>query len=237
LLFCKRYIKNGAPQSAVIIPTGISVGDKTVLATVSAHTKKIPPANADVGNVSVRITCGDTEANTSQTYKLTVESDMSINITNPENNSILNHSYQIQFNFTVNKVANCSYKVDDGSYSTPDSISSYNELIHIYQNGIHNITVNCTYSILNTIQTTTFTINDTTAPNITDYSPSGTVSTSTFDLTVTTDENASCRYVPSTEGNITMNYSDMPYNFTDNELSHYKTLTLSNGAYIYSVRW
>ena len=42
-------MKNGAPISAVIIPTGISLGSNIFLAIVSARSRTIPPLTADTG--------------------------------------------------------------------------------------------------------------------------------------------------------------------------------------------
>src|SRR2546423_10590382 len=46
----KRYIKRGAPASAVMAPTGSSEGATTVRASVSATTKAMAPPKAAVGN-------------------------------------------------------------------------------------------------------------------------------------------------------------------------------------------
>jgi hypothetical protein len=43
-------MKKGAPQNAVIIPTGISVGAIIVLATVSEQIKKHAPNKAEDGS-------------------------------------------------------------------------------------------------------------------------------------------------------------------------------------------
>ena len=43
-------MKKGPPNKAVIIPTGISMGDITVRAMVSAKIINMPPAKADAGN-------------------------------------------------------------------------------------------------------------------------------------------------------------------------------------------
>jgi hypothetical protein len=45
-------MKNGPPANAVTIPTGISDGESSVRAKVSAMTKKIPPMHADAGKSS-----------------------------------------------------------------------------------------------------------------------------------------------------------------------------------------
>jgi len=45
-------MKNGPPASAVMIPTGISVGVSSVRAKVSAMTRYIPPMHADAGKSS-----------------------------------------------------------------------------------------------------------------------------------------------------------------------------------------
>jgi hypothetical protein len=42
-------MKKGAPISAVIAPTGISIGAKAVLATVSATTRRVAPVSAAAG--------------------------------------------------------------------------------------------------------------------------------------------------------------------------------------------
>ena len=42
-------MKKGPPNKAVIIPTGISVGDIIVLAIVSVKIINIPPTNAEAG--------------------------------------------------------------------------------------------------------------------------------------------------------------------------------------------
>ena len=44
-----KYIKNGAPASDVIIPTGNSPGLTIVRATRSDRTRKQPPISADIG--------------------------------------------------------------------------------------------------------------------------------------------------------------------------------------------
>ncbi|MEA2035931.1 MAG: NosD domain-containing protein [Nanoarchaeota archaeon] len=77
---------------------------------------------------------------------------------------------------------------------------------------------------------------DTTPPNITATSPSGTVYTSQSTLQATTDENATCKYIPHTEGNITTNYSSMPYNLTDRNTAHTKIATLANAYYEFYVK-
>ena len=50
LLRRSRYRKKGAPQKAVTMPTGSSVGLTTVLATRSARMRKAAPTRADMGN-------------------------------------------------------------------------------------------------------------------------------------------------------------------------------------------
>ena len=45
------YRKNGAPQNAVIIPTGNSDGMTMVRATKSANIRNPPPAIADMGKM------------------------------------------------------------------------------------------------------------------------------------------------------------------------------------------
>ena len=77
---------------------------------------------------------------------------------------------------------------------------------------------------------------DTIPPNITASSPSGIINASKISLEVTTDENATCRYIPHTEGNISTIYANMSDNFTDNNTNHNKTLTLSNGYYEFYAR-
>lgn len=49
-LLRNKYIKNGPPNNAVIIPTGISIGEIIVLAMVSAKIINIPPINPEEGN-------------------------------------------------------------------------------------------------------------------------------------------------------------------------------------------
>ena len=44
-----RMKKNGVPAMAVIIPTGSSTGEITVLAMVSATTIKVAPVTIDIG--------------------------------------------------------------------------------------------------------------------------------------------------------------------------------------------
>jgi len=89
---------------------------------------------------------------------------------------------------------------------------------------------------MNETEITIFTINDTTPPNIIDSSPSGILYVSRINLTVTTDENATCRYIRSTEGNISTSYFNMTHNFVDNDLDHRKNMTLANGYYEFYAR-
>ena len=49
LLALNKYKKKGPPNKAVIIPTGISIGEIIVRAMVSANTIKMPPINAEAG--------------------------------------------------------------------------------------------------------------------------------------------------------------------------------------------
>ncbi len=78
--------------------------------------------------------------------------------------------------------------------------------------------------------------NKTEGPAVIATSPSGIVRTFTFSMNATTDEDARCRYIPSTEGDTTTSYYDMPYNFSGTGVDHNVTLTLTNGNYTYYVR-
>jgi len=167
---------------------------------------------------------------------ITIREGLIINITSPRNGTTINYSYHVLFNFTVSMVANCSYKLDDGDYVSVWNVTNYNTTFNIYVNGLHNITVNCTSGSMNETEITIFTINDTTPPNIIDSSPSGILYVSRINLTVTTDENATCRYIRSTEGNISTSYFNMTHNFVDNDLDHRKNMTLANGYYEFYAR-
>ncbi len=101
-------------------------------------------------------------------------------------------------------------------------IGNYSDIQYLMKNGI--------LYVLNLID------KDTTPPQITASGPSGTISTPTITLQVTTNENAMCRYMPSTEGNISVNYTDMPYDFSGNALQHSTTMTLANGYYEFYAR-
>ncbi len=83
---------------------------------------------------------------------------------------------------------------------------------------------------------------DLTPPIIIDTKPTGTVYISTPILNITTDENATCRYIPSTEGNMSTEYEDMTYGnmtydlFSENNIHHNRTLKLANGYYEFYAR-
>jgi len=75
--------------------------------------------------------------------------------------------------------------------------------------------------------------NDTSVPQILSKNPSGTESSSDVTLSVVTNENASCRYSTTD-----LNYTNMTTNLTADSAwtTHTKTLSLSNGDYVYYVR-
>ncbi len=77
---------------------------------------------------------------------------------------------------------------------------------------------------------------DTTAPNITSTSPSDIVYVSNVTISVTTDENATCKYISSTEGNMTTLYGNMTGNFSNYVTKHNVSLKLSNNYYEFYVR-
>jgi len=161
---------------------------------------------------------------------------LTINITSPLNGSIINYSDHVPFSFNVNRLSNCSWTLDNGDYTGLEDINNYSTTLNIYSNGWHNITINCTGEGLYDTATTLFIINDTTPPNITYTSPSGIIYQTNVIMTAMTNENATCYYIPHTEGTIDTNYSDMPYNFTDEDLDHYRNLTLTNGYYEFYAR-
>ncbi|GEM_PF-2151866 len=74
---------------------------------------------------------------------------------------------------------------------------------------------------------------DTTPPVRSAGSPSGTITTSSTTLSVTTDENATCKYDTSTG----VAYSSMANSFSDSGTSHTASISgLTNGDYNYYVR-
>jgi len=77
---------------------------------------------------------------------------------------------------------------------------------------------------------------DTTPPEVTATTPSDTVYVSNVNINITTNENATCRYIPSTEGNMTTPYENMTYNFTDSNIYHNATVTLANDYYEFYAR-
>ncbi|MEA2035936.1 MAG: hypothetical protein U9O94_00400, partial [Nanoarchaeota archaeon] len=77
---------------------------------------------------------------------------------------------------------------------------------------------------------------DTTPPTIVSTSPTENVTSPTISLQATTDENAVCRYVSSTEGNMSTPYSNMTYSFDGNQTLHNETISVSTGYYEFYAR-
>ena len=98
-----------------------------------------------------------------------------------------------------------------------------------------NISVNDTLGNLNYTNFLVI-VQDTRFPNITSKGPSGPLSLTIVNMSVITDENASCKYISSTEGNSTVNYTSMNNSFSDMETYHQVNLTLTVGDHLYFVR-
>jgi hypothetical protein len=77
----------------------------------------------------------------------------------------------------------------------------------------------------------TFSVVDTTSPQLVASSPSGYINVNPVQLSITTSENAICKY-----DTVNISYAAMRFNFTGNSTSHVESKTLSDGSYDYYVR-
>lgn len=132
----------------------------------------------------------------------------------------------------------CEYKYDSGSYSTVTCASNGSD-IPAPSSGVHTLTVRGTDAGSNTsTNSVSFTYTpDTTGPSISDNgSSSGTLSagTASATLSITTDENATCKYgtTPNTA------YASIANTFsTTGGTSHSQSVSVSDGnSYSYYVR-
>jgi len=89
-----------------------------------------------------------------------------INIISPENNSVINKSYQISLVFNTSESATCYYKKNTGSYSLVTGTTSHSTTFKNYSNSQLNLTINCSDSINERISVISVTVNDTTSPVI-----------------------------------------------------------------------
>ncbi|MBT7930285.1 DUF11 domain-containing protein [Candidatus Woesearchaeota archaeon] len=181
------------------------------------------------------VTCSDGTASATDTLNITVTDVFAPTVTITSPSGSYTDSYNMDLNVTTSEITTCNYSIDGASFTAfGTNATSHYTTFSVVTNGAHNVTVNCTDQAgLTAQENVSFTINDTTAPNVTATGPSGTKSSRSQTLTVTTDETALCRYSTTD-----LAYANMTNNFTTtNPTTHTQSLTsLSNGAKTYYVR-
>ncbi len=164
-----------------------------------------------------------------------------ISASNPATLAYGTASYALDINTDVN--ANCKYDSSSGvAFSSQANSFSGSELTHSATvgslvTGANNIYIKCqsvSNSSISDDTLVTITVGaDATPPVISGSNPSALAfGTTTYGLTITTDENAACRYSTSTG----VAYASMTNSFTDSVTSHSATIsglaTGSNNVYI-----
>jgi len=113
-----------------------------------------------------------------------------INISYPDNDSIINQSYQVDLNFTTNENTTCLYFVNESVNLTGPR--NYSTNYSVYANEYRNITINCTDLSNNSASSILYyTINDTIQPNITTSSSTSDTSSITINFNTTEPTNRS----------------------------------------------
>jgi parallel beta-helix repeat protein len=172
--------------------TGMTNGAKTLVVT----TKDFGGKNGNSANKSITFT---------------VDTNFSVTIINPANNSRINSS-DVTFNATTNFAAGtCMISIDGDANSTMDNSSStsWGNVTTGLSDAIHNAKIWCNRSIdgLGNTATVYFTV-DTTAPTITITSPQNITYGTTIVYNVTTNEAAAwCKYDRDGVGNDSMSGS------------------------------
>ena len=172
-----------------------------------------------------------------------------INMTSPENNSVVDNSY-FTYTFTA-KESNpkedfCWYNLTNStgavinytsltndSFSWVGTTGTYTTTLSGVANDNYNMTINCAdLNNQSTQELFNFSVSDTSSPQVTDISSSD-VTTSSATLSVTTDESSTCRY-NDTDGS----YSAMTVFNTTGGTVHTVALTglSSSTQYTYYVR-
>ncbi|MBN2111561.1 S8 family serine peptidase [Candidatus Woesearchaeota archaeon] len=176
----------------------------------------------------------------SETFFITVNDTKapSITVTSPANSTTLTYSYLVNLSFTAGEAANCSYSFDEGGYIElgigTSFLDTLEEMDNVLKNSAHNITLNCTDNYSNTKSIwINFTVNDVTAPVVTDSDPSGTISDNTPTLKIYTNEPAICRFDDSDDS-----YDDLTdeFDITNSTYSRHTLDTLANGDYDYYAK-
>ncbi len=175
---------------------------------------------------------GNTESIKTKTYTIDTTPPDTVITTQPD--SVINSS-NANFNFEADETSTFQCKLDSEAYATCTSPKSYTGLAE----GSHTFFVKATDTATNEDSTPaeyTFAV-DTQIPTLSDLSPNGTmfpVSTTSVNLTMSTSENAICRYA-TTSGTA---YGAMTIFDTTNSTSHSTLVTgLNPGTtYDYYVR-
>ncbi|MBN1792889.1 PGF-pre-PGF domain-containing protein [Candidatus Woesearchaeota archaeon] len=157
-----------------------------------------------------------------------LNSALSVNFTLPESIVYLNRTLNVSINATGNNTVwfmNASGQNETYAGATTTTFTSDgSKTLIAYANDSYN----------NVRSSTVYPVIDTSAPNVTATSPSGSQSSSTTSVTLsaTTDENATCKYDTAD-----IAYENMTYSFTGNATSHTASKSVSSGSsYTYYVR-
>jgi hypothetical protein len=191
------------------------------------------------GQYSWSINCTDGSGRVGQSTSRTLSTDLSppnITISSPTNraySSNTTYNPNVYLNFSVSDATgvSCYYRINTSSFYNT-SCSNYSQLY--LGTGRYNITINANDSAGNAASSIVFfNISDTTAPIASGTLPSGTIAaTTSTTISITTDENASCRY--SSQDTV---YDNMTSNFTDSISSHSASISVAYGTtYNFYVR-
>jgi len=195
-------------------------------------------SSANHGLHWIEIKCSDSEE-TTQAFSINVTGDdgsaPTIAVSAPSNTETFIKSYKIDFNWTTNKESNCSYSVDNADKTYfPAFAASFTKNLSIYENSLHNITINCSDRYNNSNKTTVdFTVSDLSAPVLSSPSPSGTQTSSDVTISVITDEPSTCKTDSANNS-----FENMTYTMTKNSDTSYSfnAAGLANGDYTYYVQ-
>jgi PGF-pre-PGF domain-containing protein len=129
-----------------------------------------------------------------------------INLTYPNNNSVINQSYLIDLNFTTNENTTCNYYINQTINITGPL--NYSTNFSYFNNTNFNLSINCTDSFNNSAYYLySYTINDTTKPNVSNIVTSATTSAITVTFAINEPSNATISSVNATNYDLSKSLS------------------------------